>query len=496
MPDPLQVCVQDFIYSWQSGLRNEEETRAVHLVAVSLSRILPASTHLFERGGFYVLVDVPTGSIFALDERAYRYLSCVLADPGRSEADVAHQTGLSRSAITEIESEFEQLISAGCLFSPASQPEEDPSALTLKSLCLNVAHECNFSCAYCFAHGGDYRGEASLMSRDVARSAIDFLVGQADSHRNLEVDFFGGEPLMNWDVVVDTMTYARAAYPARTWRFTLTTNGSLLRDDMLPVLEAFDVSVVLSLDGGQLTNDANRTFSNGHGTFTAILDRIRRFTATRPDGGYFVRGTYASNTLEFASSVRQLHELGFRYISMEPVVLAADSSLALKASDLPAIRTQYEELIAYFLNELRSDQGFEFFHFKLDLEAGPCLSKRIYGCGAGAEYMAVAPNGDLFPCHQFDGVQEYRIGNVLQTPAVQRPELIREFAHANFLFAKEACSTCWARFYCSGGCLANNYSTNGTLMKPYEMGCLIQKERIEAALAVKAAESHAEEPVR
>jgi len=493
VPDPVQVRVQDLIDGRQSGLRNEEETRAVHLVTVSLSRILPASTHLFERGGFYVLVDVPTGSIFSLDERAYRYLSCILADPGQTDADVACRTGLSGSAMAEIEGEFEQLIAAGCLFSAAAQPEEDPSALTLKSLCLNVAHECNFSCAYCFAHGGDYHGETALMSREVARSAIDVLVRQAGSHRNLEVDFFGGEPLMNWDVVVDAMAYARATYPARNWRFTLTTNGSLLRDEMFPVLEANDVSVVLSLDGGQRANDANRTFSNGGGTFTAILDRIRRFTATRPDGGYFVRGTYASNTLEFASSVRQLHELGFRYISMEPVVLAADSSLALKASDLPAIRTQYEELIAYFLSELRSDQGFEFFHFKLDLEAGPCLSKRMYGCGAGAEYMAVAPNGDLFPCHQFDGVQEYRLGNVLQTPAIQRPELIREFAHANFLFAKEACSTCWARFYCSGGCLANNYSINGTLTEPYELGCLIQKERIEAALAVKAAQSQAEE---
>jgi uncharacterized protein len=329
----------------------------------------------------------------------------------------------------------------------------------------------------------------TLMTQEVARAGVDFLVRESGGHKNVEVDFFGGEPLMNWGVVVDTMAYARSAYPLKKWRFTLTTNGSLLRDDMFPLLEANDVSVVLSLDGGRRANDANRVFKDGRGTFNAIVERIRRFTRTRDEGGYFVRGTYARNTLAFAESVRELHGLGFKYISMEPVVLSADSALALQNSDLPAIRAQYEELIAYFLSELGSGTGFDFFHFKLDLEAGPCLSKRIYGCGAGVEYMAVAPNGDVFPCHQFDGVQEYRMGNVLMSPALERPELVAEFAHANFLFAKEECGRCWARFYCSGGCLANNYATSGALLKPYALGCSIQKERIEAALAVKAAES-------
>jgi uncharacterized protein len=332
------------------------------------------------------------------------------------------------------------------------------------------------------------------MTREVARAGIDFLVRESGTHKNVEVDFFGGEPLMNWGVVVDTMVYARSTYPLKKWRFTLTTNGSLLRDDMFPVLEASDVSVVLSLDGGRRANDANRVFKDGRGTFDTIIERIRHFTRTRDSGGYFVRGTYARNTLAFAESVRELHGLGFKYISMEPVVLSADSALALQNSDLPAIRAQYEELIAYFLSELGSGAGFDFFHFKLDLEAGPCLSKRIYGCGAGVEYMAVAPNGDVFPCHQFDGVQEYRIGNVLMSPTLERPELVAEFAHANFLFAKEECGSCWARFYCSGGCLANNHATSGALLKPYALGCLIQKERIEAALAVKAAESPENKP--
>lgn len=437
-----------------------------------------------------MLLDVPSGSIFAVDKKIYDYLRVILEDPGSTTQLVQDRTGLGVEDIHEIEGELERLIAAQCLFTVAGRPTEDSSQLILKSLCLNVAHTCNFACRYCFADGGDYRGQATLMSRDVAHAGIDFLVRESSSHKNVEVDFFGGEPLMDWDVVVDTMEYARTSYPGKMWRFTLTTNGSLLRDDMFSILEAYNVSLVLSLDGGRKTHDANRVFKDGRGTFDTILERIRHFTKTRDEeGGYFVRGTYARNTLDFArSSVRDLHELGFKYISMEPVVLSAESALALQSSDLPAIREQYEELISYFLHELRSGSGFEFFHFKLDLEAGPCLSKRIYGCGAGVEYMAVAPSGDVFPCHQFDGIDKFKMGNVLSDPVIDRPDLVAEFAHANFLFAKDACSTCWARFYCSGGCLANNYLINGDILKPYELGCAIQKERIEAALVVKAAE--------
>ena len=460
---------------------------------MGLSVVVPASTHLFERGGFFVLLDIPSGSIFSVDKRVYAYLQTVLANPKCNGNELGRATGLEAATIAEIEGELEVLIAHRCLFTRAAEPAEDASALTLKSLCLNVAHECNFACSYCFAHGGDYHGEATLMSQDVARAGIDFLVRESGKHRNVEVDFFGGEPLMNWTVVVDAMEYAKKTYPAKVWRFTLTTNGSLLREDMFRVLEENDVSVVLSLDGGRATNDANRVFKNARGTFDTIIERIRGFAATRDEGGYFVRGTYARNTMKFAQSVRDLHAYGFKYISMEPVVLSADSALALRESDLPAIRAQYEELIAYFLDELHSGAGFDFFHFKLDLEAGPCLSKRIYGCGAGVEYMAVAPDGDIFPCHQFDGVSEYRMGNVLESPVLQHPEMMAEFAHANFLFAKDECRACWARFYCSGGCLANNYATNGDLLKPYALGCAIQKERIEAALAVKAAESAKQE---
>jgi len=455
---------------------------------VGLSIVVPASTHLFERGGFFVLLDVPSGSIFSIDKRVYTYLQTVLADPRCDGEELERATGLEAATIAEIEGELEELIAHGCLFTRSAEPAEDASALTLKSLCLNVAHECNFACSYCFAHGGDYHGEATLMSPDVARAGIDFLVRESGKHRNVEVDFFGGEPLMNWAVVVDTMEYAKKTYLEKAWRFTLTTNGSLLREDMFRVLEENNVSVVLSLDGGRATNDANRVFKSARGTFDTIIERIRGFAATRDEGGYFVRGTYARNTMKFAQSVRDLHAYGFKYISMEPVVLSADSALALQESDLPEIRAQYEELIAYFLDELQSGAAFDFFHFKLDLEAGPCLSKRIYGCGAGVEYMAVAPDGDIFPCHQFDGISEYRMGNVLASPVLQRPEMTAEFAHANFLFAKDDCRACWARFYCSGGCLANNHATNGDLLKPYALGCAIQKERIEAALVVKAAE--------
>ncbi len=456
---------------------------------MALSHITPASVHLFERGGFFVLLDIPSGSIFLLERPVYDYLGAALEEPTATSDRLSKLTGIDGAMIAEIERELEQPIASNCLFTTPQVPAEDASGLLLKSICLNVAHECNFSCAYCFAHGGDYHGEATLMSDRVAQAAIDFLALSSDGHHNVEVDFFGGEPLMDWDVVVHTMAYARSRYPAKTWRFTLTTNGSLLRRDMFPVFEQYDVSVVLSLDGGRQANDVNRKFKNGQGTFDTIVQRIQEFTEMRKaEGGYFVRGTYSKNTLQFAQSVKDLHDLGFRYISMEPVVLSADSALALHESDLPAIRAQYEELITYFLQQMQGGEGFDFFHFKLDLEAGPCLDKRIYGCGAGVEYMAVAPNGDLFPCHQFDGTAEYRLGNVLEDPVLQRPDLVRQLAHANFLFAKQGCADCWARFYCSGGCLANNYSTNYDVLKPYAMGCAVQKERIEAALAVKAAE--------
>ncbi|MDO9100281.1 MAG: thioether cross-link-forming SCIFF peptide maturase [Caldisericota bacterium] len=456
---------------------------------MALSRNVPASVHLFERGGLFILLDVPSGSVYSVDPRVYRYLQVILREPQVTSLQCASQIGVEEDAIDEIEGELEQLIAAGCLFTPPVTPNEDTSGLTLKSLCLNVAHSCNFSCSYCFAHGGDYGGAAELMPERVARAAIDYLVGNSGSHRNVEVDFFGGEPLLDWPVVADAMAYARGTYPAKSWRFTLTTNGSLLRPDMMQVLDDYDVSLVLSLDGGKETNDRNRTFSNARGTFDAILDKIRAFSSRRAGGGYYVRGTYARNTLAFCRSVRDLHDLGFRYISMEPVVLSASSGLALTTEDLPAIRQQYEELIAYFVAEMRAGTGFDFFHFKLDLEAGPCVNKRIYGCGAGVEYMAVAPDGSLFPCHQFDGVSEFRLGNVLDTPCITAPAIVEAFAHANFLFAKESCRTCWARFYCSGGCLANNFALNHDLLKPYELGCSIQKERIEAALTVKVMES-------
>lgn len=455
---------------------------------MGLSVVLPASAHLFERGGFFVLLDVPSGSVFSLGEEAYVYLKVLMDKPDASRQELQVATGFSREVIQDIEQEFESLISSGCLFNATEQPIEDSSALTLKSLCLNVAHVCNFSCSYCFAHGGDYHDTTALMSKDIALASIDFLVRKSAEHSHVEVDFFGGEPLMNWPVIIETMQYACAAYPEKMWRFTLTTNGSLLREDMFPILEQYDVSVVLSLDGGRVTNDANRVFKDARGTFDTVVQRLRQFTTTREDGGYFVRGTYARNTLRFSQSVRELHEEGFRFISMEPVVLSADSAIALRDNDLPAIRSEYEALISYFISELHAGTGFEFFHFKVDLAAGPCVSKRIYGCGAGVEYLAIAPDGGIFPCHQFDGLEQYKMGNVLENPSIRRPDLSATFAHANFLYAKDECRACWARFYCSGGCLANNVAINGSLVKPYALGCAIQKERIEAALAVKAAE--------
>lgn len=434
--------------------------------------------HLFPFNGEFFAVDVNSGSLLSIDEPTYFYLEKLIETNSQEKA--FDELKAKFVDAEEIKREVDALISDGALFSPAPQYFE--SALVLKSMCLNVAHACNFACLYCFAKKGSYGGSNELMSFTVAKKAIDFLYENSIMRDALEVDFFGGEPLLNFDVVKNTIEYARNKYNDKIWRFTITTNGSLLTEDIEKFLYDNDVSIVLSLDGNKETNDAYRVYRNGIGTFDAVFPKIREVAEHRnASAGYYVRGTYTHANLEISKIVMDLRNFGFKYISLEPVV-TKEEGIGIEESDLPVLRTQYELLSQKFV-ESQKDTQWNFFHFNVDLEAGPCIEKRIHGCGAGVEYIVVSPDGSIYPCHQFDGIEETKLGDIYN--GITNKALQEEFKKANFLFNKEECKGCWARFYCAGGCLANNYNMNKDIFKPYQIGCEIQKIRIEAALYVQ-----------
>jgi uncharacterized protein len=434
--------------------------------------------HLFPFNGEFFALDVNSGSLLNLDEATYFYLTKLEETDSKETALKLTQEKYGDEALG-IQEEIEELIKDGILFS--KPPKYFESNLILKSMCLNVAHDCNFGCLYCFAKKGNYGGSDALMSFDVAKASIDFLVKNSDGRDSLEVDFFGGEPLLAFDVVKKTIEYARSTYKNKNWRFTITTNGSLITEEIEKFLYDNDVSIVLSLDGGKETNDKYRVLRNGTGTFDLIFPKIKMVTEHRKEsGGYYVRGTYTHTTLDISKTVMDLHNFDFKYISLEPVV-TKEEGVGIKKEDLSILKKEYERLATEYVNS-QKEGTWNFFHFNIDLEAGPCIQKRIHGCGAGVEYVAVSPDGSIYPCHQFDGIKETKLGDVFN--GIQNKELQEKFRKANFLFNKKECAECWARFYCTGGCLANNYIMNGDIFKPYEIGCEIQKMRIEAALYV------------
>ncbi|MGC8575658.1 MAG: thioether cross-link-forming SCIFF peptide maturase [Caldisericum sp.] len=435
--------------------------------------------HLFPFNGEFFAVDVNSGSLLNLDDATYFYLEKLEETDSKEEAFNLTKEKYGKEIAQEIQEEVNELIKDGILFS--KPPKYFESNLILKSMCLNVAHSCNFGCLYCFAKKGNYGGSDALMSFDVAKAAIDYLAKNSPGREALEVDFFGGEPLLNFEVVKKTIEYAKETYKDKNWRFTITTNGSLLSDEIENFLFDNDVSIVLSLDGDKSVNDKYRVFRNGKGTFDLVFPKIKKVAVHRAEsGGYYVRGTYTHDTLEISKTVMDLHNFGFKYISLEPVV-TKEEDIRIKKEDLSILKKEYERLAIEYVNS-QKDETWNFFHFNLDLEAGPCIQKRIHGCGAGVEYIAVSPDGSIYPCHQFDGIKETKLGDVFT--GITNKELQEKFRKANFLFNKEECAKCWARFYCSGGCLANNYVMNGDIFKPYEIGCEIQKMRIEAALYV------------
>lgn len=435
--------------------------------------------HLFSFNGEFFVLDVNTGTLLNLDESAYFFLQELLANQSFEKAEISTKIKFGDEA-SEVSKEIQQLVKEKALFS--GPPEYFQSELILKSMCLNVAHSCNFACSYCFAKKGSYGGSDSIMSVEVARKAIDYLHDNSPERETLEVDFFGGEPFLAFETVKNTIEYAKSRYNDKKWRFTITTNGSLLTEETEQFLYDNDVSIVLSLDGDKSVNDKYRVLKNGKGTFDLLFDKIRKVTEHRKEsGGYYVRGTYTHTTLDISKTVMDLHNFGFKYISLEPVV-TKESSIGVEANDLQKLRKEYEKLAEEYVASQRKS-SWTFFHFNVDLEAGPCIQKRINGCGAGVEYLAVSPNGDIYPCHQFDGIEETKLGDIYS--GITNKELQEKFRKANYLFNKPECANCWARFYCSGGCLANNYTQNGNIFEPYKIGCDIQKMRIEAALYVQ-----------
>ena len=403
-----------------------------------------------------------------------------------------HEVSAIRGALTDI---FE-LIRDGSLFADdVYEPFIDAFSkrqTVVKALCLNVAHDCNLRCRYCFADEGEYHGKRELMSEETGKAALDFLVRESGNRKNLEVDFFGGEPLMNFDVVKAVVAYGRELERTRgkRFRFTLTTNGVLLNDGILDFVNREMSNLVLSIDGRKAVHDRMRPFTGGHGSYDAVLPKLLRAAESRKQTDYFVRGTFTRYNLDFAEDVIHLAELGFEQISVEPVVASPEDDYALRMEDVPALEEQYDRLAVYLLKRHREGRPVSFFHFNIDLEGGPCVYKRLSGCGAGSEYLGVTPQGKLYPCHQFVGKEDFTVGDIRN--GINRTDLTDRFKACN-VYTRDACRDCFARLYCAGGCAANAYNFTGGLNGVYDVGCALQKKRIECALMLKAALSEPSE---
>lgn len=442
--------------------------------------------HKFMINGHRLLFDENSNSLHEIDQVVWDLLEL---DSWEEEdalrcLDGRYQVEDVRSGLAELrELSNRGLINTPALPRPQLQLAEPP---LVKALCLHLAHDCNLRCMYCFAGTGPFGGARELMSAEVGRAALDFLVRSSGPRRNLEVDFFGGEPLLNFPVVKELVAYGRQLEEEfnKVFRFTLTTNATLLTQEVEEFLNREHIAVVLSLDGRPEVNDRARPYCDGSGSYQDIVPDMQRFVASRDHDNYYVRGTYTRHNLDFAADVAHLVDLGFRHISMEPVVGAPQDDYALRPADLPRLMEEYERLAAYYVAQHKAGKPFAFFHFNLSLDHGPCVIKRVTGCGAGYDYLAVTPSGELYPCHQFVGQPEWLIGNVMQ--GITRLDLSRRFQEVN-LYCKPQCVDCWARFLCSGGCMAHAWFTNQDFSKPEPLACALQKKRLECALYALAA---------
>lgn len=437
-----------------------------------------------------MVLDVNSSSVHVVDDIVYDVLMCKEAGNDDAAAVEALKGKYPESELRECCEEIQELKEQGMLYTeddyrPAiDQFGQRPTVV--KALCLHIAHDCNLACRYCFAEEGEYHGRRALMSLEVGMKALDFLIANSGSRRNLEVDFFGGEPTLNWNVVKELVRYGRRQEKKynKNFRFTLTTNGVLLNDEIMEFCNREMGNVVLSIDGRKEVNDRMRPFRKGQGSYDLIVPKFRKFADSRNQDKYYVRGTFTHHNLDFAADVIHMADLGFKQISIEPVVAPPEMDYAIRREDVPIIKEQYDILAQEIIRREKEGRGFNFFHFMIDLTGGPCVYKRLSGCGSGTEYLAVTPWGDLYPCHQFVGKDEFCLGNV--DTGIVRPDLVQKFKQIN-VYSKKECSECFSRFFCSGGCAANSYNFTGNINDVYEIGCELQKKRIECSLMIKAA---------
>lgn len=451
--------------------------------------------HQFKNNGYNIVIDINSGAIHVVDELTYDFLA-LWQELGREEAYASMKEShkdISEDELSEIQSEIDSLIEDKSLFTEDNyEPKIKDFAArptVVKALCLHITHDCNLACKYCFAEEGEYHtGKRELMSFEVGKQALDFLVANSGSRRNLEVDFFGGEPLMNWQVVKDLVNYGRSIEKEhnKNFRFTLTTNGVLLNDEIQEFANKEMANVVLSCDGRPEIHDKMRPFRGGQASYDKIMPKFKKLADSRGQDKYYIRGTFTRNNLDFSKDVIHLANEGFKQISVEPVVAKETDDYAIREEDLPKLFAEYDALAAEMMRRQNTDEDFNFFHFMIDLEGGPCVYKRLSGCGSGTEYMAVTPTGELYPCHQFVGNTDFCLGDVWT--GVKKKDVVNEFKHCN-VYAKDKCRDCFARFYCSGGCAANAYNFTGSILGSYDVGCELQKKRIECAIALKVHES-------
>lgn len=448
--------------------------------------------HQYKNNGYNIVLDVNSGSIHVVDDVAYDVIGMYET---KSKDEIAatilkEYPDVGNEELEELYEDLEEMRENGTLFTEDTYKEGvidfKQRQTVVKALCLHIAHACNLSCRYCFAGEGEYHGDRSLMCFETGKKALDFLVKNSGSRRNLEVDFFGGEPLMNFDVVKQLVAYGRSLEEPydKHFRFTLTTNGVLLDDEIIEFANREMDNIVLSIDGRKSVHDHMRPKKNGEGSYDLILDKFKKVAESRGQNKYYVRGTFTHYNLDFVEDVLHLADEGFKQISVEPVVADPSEPYAIREEDIPEICEGYDRLAKEMIRREKAGKGFNFFHFMIDLTGGPCVYKRLSGCGSGTEYLAVTPWGDLYPCHQFVGNEKFLLGNV--EDGIVNTEIRDDFKLCN-VYAKEECRDCFAKFYCSGGCAANAYNMHGDINQPYEIGCELQKKRIECAIMIKAA---------
>ena len=458
--------------------------------------------HQYKNNGYDIIMDVNSGAVHVVEDVVYDAVACLserLEDlekpepiPEELREEVVNRLSgtYELSDIEDALSDIQELIDREELF--ARDVYQDyvidfkKRKTVVKALCLHIAHDCNLACRYCFAEEGEYHGRRAVMSFEVGKKALDFLIAGSGSRRNLEVDFFGGEPLMNWEVVKQLVEYGRSREEIhnKRFRFTLTTNGVLLNDEIMEFCNREMSNVVLSLDGRKEVNDRMRPFRKGAGSYDLIVPKFQKFAESRNQTNYYVRGTFTRNNLDFSEDVLHFADLGFKQMSIEPVVASPEEPYAIREEDLPRVLNEYAKLAVEYVKRRKEGRGFNFFHFMIDLDQGPCVAKRLSGCGSGIEYLAVTPWGDLYPCHQFVGQEGFLLGNV--DDGITNTDLRDEFKLCN-VYAKDKCRNCFARFYCSGGCAANSYHFHGSITDAYDIGCEMQKKRIECSIMIKAA---------